>query len=353
MKTYELPLTRAYVRDWTSVEAIRELLQNNIDFGDGKLTAEVGETAITITSPGARLEPRSLLLGHTTKADDDKAIGSFGEGYKIALLVLAREGAEVNIFNDGLKWNAELRHSDTFGEEVLFVDEVESSFGAGAVEFAIFGLQPEVMVKVIENTLQLQSDLGVIHTTSHGDIMIDRPGKLYVNGLFVCDTELVYGYNMKPEHIKLERDRQTVDSWDLRWMTAKMWGELDMAAQVAEMLKEGIPDVELIQHGAPRMVREAAYQLFIKMHPGAVIASSQAELEQIMKDKLVREVKVYSSSYTNIVRSHPDYEAGAPKRVVLTPEGVLKAFLAEQRKNMNRKSIEAFNDVIKKATNWK
>ena len=358
MKTYELPLVRNYCASWTVVDAIRELIQNNLDYGQGKLTAEVGDTAITLTSHGAFLEPRTLLLGHTTKADDDSAIGSFGEGYKIALLVLARNGIEVNIFNNGLKWNAELRQSDTFGEEVLFIDEVETEFGHGQVEFCIFGLDPLDVMKVIENTLQLQDQKwdegrGVYHRTSRGDILIDRPGKLYVNGLFVSDTGLSYGYDIKPKFLKLERDRQTVSDWDLKWQTKEMFFELNKPDWVADLMRMGVPDVEYAEHGAPQLVKEAAYKLFCEMHPGAVIAKNQAEVDALIKEKMVREVKVYSGGYANLVQSHPDYVKEQPKRVHLTPEGELKAFLAEQRKNMNRKSISAMNDLIKKAQGWK
>lgn len=358
MKTYELPLVRNYCANWTVADAIRELLQNNIDYGNGTLTAEVGDTAITLTSPGAFLEPRTLLLGCTSKADDDSAIGSFGEGYKIALLVLARNGIEVNIFNNGLKWTAELRQSDTFGEEVLFIDEVETDFGHGQVEFCIFGLDPEDVKKVIENTLQLQDQKwddgrGVYHRTSRGDILIDRPGKLYVNGLFVTDTELTYGYDIKPQYLKLERDRQTVSNWDLKWQTKEMFFELNKPEWLADLMRMNVPDVEYANHGAPQLVKEAVYRQFCELHPGAVIARSQSEVDALIKEKMVREVKVYSGGYVDLVQAHPDYQKDAPKRVHLTPEGELKAFLFGHRKNMNRKSIEAMNNLIKRSKAWK
>ncbi len=63
--------------------------------------------------------------------------------------------------------------------------------------------------------LQMQDHIGAIKMTSKGDILLEKPGELYVGGLYICKTEMKYGYNIKPEFIKLERDRQTVSSYDL------------------------------------------------------------------------------------------------------------------------------------------
>src|ERR1700739_1580963 len=119
MKTYELPLTRDYVRSWTAVEAIRELTQNALDHRGGALHGGVGDNFASIISYGAKLESKTLLLGCTSKADDAHSIGSFGEGYKIALLVLAREGLDVKVWNNDVVWIPRFGLSATFGEEVL------------------------------------------------------------------------------------------------------------------------------------------------------------------------------------------------------------------------------------------
>lgn len=80
---YELPLSRDYVRHWGIPEAVREILQNAID-SDSPLEYTLYTDRITVTSKHSRLEPKTLLLGRTSKADCDDKVGSFGEGYKIA-----------------------------------------------------------------------------------------------------------------------------------------------------------------------------------------------------------------------------------------------------------------------------
>lgn len=353
-KTYELPLTRNYVRNWTVVEAVREILQNAIDYGNGKLRAELNSNShsIWIHSEGARLEPRTLLLGCTSKADDSEAIGSFGEGYKIALLVLAREGVEVTVHNREVVWNPFFRQSETFGEEVLCIDEWPLDQPSSGVSFAIPNLYPEVFDKIIENTLQLQDNFGKFHRVNEGDILLDRPGKLYVNGLFVTDTGLEYGYNIKPEFLKLERDRQTVSSFDLKWMTKTMWFGTGLFQQVSELMEKGVEDLEYGQYDSPELLKDACYKIFREKHPGAVVAKSQAELEALVKEGLI-DVRIYPESFANTVASHPEYQVGIVRSAKLSPQGELKAFAKTQKPNMNRKAKEAFNGLIDSAKNWK
>ena len=353
-KTYELPLTRAYVRNWTAVEAIREILQNALDYGRGALNCVVTEDSIQINSPGARLEPRTLLLGCTSKADDDSAIGSFGEGYKIALLVLAREGIQIEVQNCGVIWRPKFAPSEMFGEEVLSIEESpDEEWRPQGVYFVIKGLPEDVINKVRANTLQLQQDIGSFHRVLQGDILLGQPGKLYVNGLFVSDTGLEFGYNVKPQFLKLERDRQTVSSFDLKWLTKDMWFGTGLPMAVAEMLEKGIEDLEYANYNCPEIVKEACYRAFVTKHPGAVIAKSQAELDKIVEERMVKEVRIYSSAFADVVRSHDDYKEPGLKKSIITPEMHLKGFLSAQRRNMNRKSIEQFKKLIEASKSWK
>lgn len=348
MKKYELPLTRDYCRDWTPVEALREIIQNALDYCDGKLDATIDEDGISIRSLGARLEPRTLLLGCTSKADDEDSIGSFGEGYKIALLVLARENIDVEVYNCGAIWRPKFEMSKTFGEETLVIEESSeiNLFNPQAVIFTIRGLSEEDKAKVIENTLQLQPPDFNFHPVSQGQILLDKKGKLYVNGLFVSDTDMEYGYNVKPQHIKLERDRKTVDHWDLKFLAKDMWFDARVPNKVATLMEEGIPDLQYAQYSCPELVMEACYKVFRAKHPTAVIASSQAELEQKIKDGMT-EVVVYRESFASAIQNYAQYKEEIPKTAKVTPSQRLKSFFADNKDGMDRKTKEAFRELIK------
>jgi hypothetical protein len=61
---------------------------------------------------------------------------------------------------------------------------------------------------------------------SYGKILLDTryKGNIYVSGLFVCKNDRInYGYNITPEYLQLDRDRQTVSDFDLLWTTSRMW----------------------------------------------------------------------------------------------------------------------------------
>lgn len=354
MKSYELPLTRDYVRNWTAVEAIREIIQNALDYGRGTLSCDISDGFMQINSPGARLEPRTLLLGCTTKADDKTSIGSFGEGYKIALLVLAREGVDIQVRNCDAIWKPRFGVSESFGEEVLVIDEwVNDQWMPHGVSFLMRGLSDDIVAKVRANTLQLQADVGPVHRVPQGEVLLGQPGKLYVNGLFVTDTGLEYGYNVKPEFLQLERDRQTVSTFNLKWLTKDMWFAANQPDTVAALMEKGVEDLEFANYSCPEVVKEACFRAFVEKHPGAVIAKSQAELDKIVEERMVKEVKVYASSYCDVVKSHPEYKDAPLKKAIVTPQMRLKAFLALNRKDMNRKSITSFKELIETSAAWK
>jgi hypothetical protein len=363
MKTYELPLTRDYVRNWTPVEAIREIIQNALDYCHGTLHADIQvedfdpnerwDYTLRIDSPGASLEPRTLLLGCTSKADDPHSIGSFGEGYKIALLVLAREGIDVVIYHSAVTWTPSFTRSETFNEDVLTItEEKDDEWKPNGVTFIVRGLSLETIEKVRENTLQLQGDVGKFHRVDQGDILLDIPGRLYINGLFVTKTDLAYSYNVKPEYLALERDRQTVSSFDLQWLAKEMWFSVGIPTTVAAMMANGVKDLEYAHHGCPELVKEACYQAFKLKHPGAVIANSQSELEYLVKQGMT-EVVIYNDTYTKALQSYRPYASTIVKKAIVAPHVLLRKYLTDNRRNMRRKAIVAMKLLIKESESWK
>lgn len=353
-KTYELPLSKEYVRHWGMAEAVRELIQNALD-SESPFEYEFTLDKLYIISRFASLTPKTLLLGSTSKSDNKDAIGSFGEGYKIALLVLTREGYPVKIHNGERTWVPGFVHSKKFDAEMLCIDDLPAVRKREGLVFEVQGLGASDIDAIKASCLHMQDSIGAVTTTSKGMILREQPGKLYVGGLYICDTKLAFGYDIKPEHIRLERDRQTVSTFDLQWLTKEMWFETERWDEIAELLEAKAPDLEHAEYGAPEMVKEACYRHFCRKNPGKVLVKDQAELQRLV-EKGMKDVVYVSSSpvYSTMVRTSSLYrESVKPVIQPKEPAVVLDEWLAENRKHMRRSGIVAFKALVEKSAKWK
>lgn len=348
-KVYELPIAKTYVRHWGMVEAVRELIQNALD-SESPFEYEFDGDTLRITSRFATLTTSTLLLGKTSKADSPDTIGSFGEGYKIALLVLTRCGYPVTVHNGDRTWTPVFKHSRQFDAEVLCIEDQAASSKREGLTFEVRGLTPSDEAAIRDCCLYMQDNIGAFHGTSYGRILRDRPGRLYVGGLAVCETKLQFGYDIKPEHLSLERDRQTVSSFDLQFVTKEMWFQTERWDEIADMIGREVPDLEYAEYGTPELVKEACYRAFRAKHPGAVVAKNQDELNSLIKRGMTE--VVVSRGWAPIVQSARSYtrEVIIP---VTPPADILRKFLADHRKAMRGSAIEAFKDVLTKAEGWK
>lgn len=85
--TLTYPISPSYVKSWTPVRAICELIANALDEDpNARVTWHGG--VLTIADDGPGIPEEGLILGESTK--DESQIGQFGEGKKIGALILAR-----------------------------------------------------------------------------------------------------------------------------------------------------------------------------------------------------------------------------------------------------------------------
>ena len=105
-KCYELTLTPNYVSDWTFNDALRELIQNGTDQevldkeNKFQIIYNGKEKTLRLVNQKSVLKINTLLLGRSSKANNEDTVGQFGEGYKIAALVLNRLGKTFTIYNN-------------------------------------------------------------------------------------------------------------------------------------------------------------------------------------------------------------------------------------------------------------
>lgn len=229
MKNYELPISPNYVSNWGIKEAIREILQNAIDSDNcghpKQILYSADEAVLTIINKGARLPLSSLVLGCSSKDDIDGMIGKFGEGYKLALVVLLRKGLKVDILNGEEEWIPSFKLSDNFGTQVLNIEvnQLPENAECDDVVFAISGIDEDLYKELQLLFPCINDDYGDVVESDNGTILLDKKfqGKMYVEGLFIqSDNNFQYGYNFKSSVVDLDRDRKAINYYELRRLTA-------------------------------------------------------------------------------------------------------------------------------------
>lgn len=361
-KIYELSLVKDYVSHWGLAEAARELIQNALDsnspfqyeFQQADPEMGNGSWVFKLNSINSRLEPHHLLLGSTTKAQDPAAIGSFGEGFKIAMLVLTRLGCSVNVYNNERVWVPFFRHSKLFGTEVLAIREVVPAKFTPGLSFWVSGLSDEDRATIEAGCLKMQSEIGEVIEVPQGQILLDRPGELYVGSLFVTKNDMHFGYNVNPDQLSLERDRQTVSDWDLRCLTRDMWYATGQHERIAQMIFDDVPDLYYARYAAPELVAAACYKKFKDEHPGALIAESPSEMKKMIDKGLTKTVYVGSNAGA-VVKRNKSYTVDTFERTrVPTPAEFLKSWFNAEKKGMKPLTQKHFQDVVlKQAADWR
>lgn len=302
-KCYELTLTPNYVSDWTFNDAIRELIQNGTD-------QEVldKENHFSIEYDGERqvlrfknsksvLKINTLLLGKSSKAGNSDTVGQFGEGYKIAALVLNRIGKTFTVLNNKKNevWESKFKNSEKWLEKILafYISKRETEdtglcIEVGNVSWSEYNNLLDVWIGMCDFDYEKVE-------TQYGKILTDEEfaGKVFVNGLFVdCNSDLQYGYNFKPKYINLERDRKTCDTWNVEDITSKMIAEgmvnggipIEIVRKMVESNKDDVYHLEFNTYlGDVKKVQEMLVESFDKQNPQpySIPVSSQDEIKKV------------------------------------------------------------------------
>lgn len=261
---YELTISTNYVKDWTYIQAVRELFQNakdnEISNPENKMSFLYQNEVLTISNKSSVLNLDSLLLGMTSKSDDPSTIGSHGEGYKIAIMVLLREGKDITIYNKGRNeiWTTKLVKSRRFNNQLVPVVYVEKKifdkYTEDDLTVEVLGISEDEYEELVDTILDLQDDNDMIEIPDKGRILLNssQSGKIYVKGLYVCEKDyLKFGYDFDPHLIKLDRDRKLISNIDIDWETSYMlkyaYNEDQLRDEIEELLMSESDEVRFIR----------------------------------------------------------------------------------------------------------
>jgi len=227
--TIELSVNPEYVPNWGVWEALRELLQNAADADDKGYAMSISRTksgTIKIYNDGADLSRDTLLLGTSSKRGDDTQRGKFGEGYKLALLVLSRANVQVVAHTRYETWTPVIEHSERFGADVVKVKVRSANKPRDGLTFLIKGISERAWDQIQQRCLFLRKPAdGDAVEVSGGTLLTGEQykGLLFSRGLFVGQLPNDYGYGYDLPHVELDRDRKLADPWSLRWEISRVF----------------------------------------------------------------------------------------------------------------------------------
>lgn len=231
MRRYELGMSLDYCSDWGVPEAVREFFQNALDEQtanpENKMYFEYKDNKLYIGNRLSKLNAESLLLGVSSKRGNDNLIGTHGEGYKVATVVLARNGVTVTVYNNEREvWTSKVVKSRRYNADICVFDVEKKIFKQdNNLLFVLDGITEEMYQGVVDSNLHLQEDIGETKESDCGRLLMDEKykGKIFVSGLYVCTrSQFDFGYDFAPNMIRLDRDRGLIDSFDLNFATSKL-----------------------------------------------------------------------------------------------------------------------------------
>src|SRR5690606_37243994 len=178
----------------------------------------------------------------------------------------------------------------------------------------VCGITEDLKEEILHDCLYLQEDLGEVREGERGRVLLDTPGKLYVGGLLVSEIHgQKYSYDFHPKYLPLNRDRKSVDTWDLATNTSALLEEVSPPKEVAQMAKARVRDVGFYPIGTTNpMSRGEAYKLFQEEHGKDAIVVA----DYLDKKKLAREnpnlnlniVVISDTVYRQMIEQSEEYK---------------------------------------------
>lgn len=254
---FELTISTGYVPDWGIVEAMREIFQNALDNEISNPENVMGwsfeDGTIRVSNKTSKLKVESLLLGCSTKTNDKNTIGKWGEGYKIAFMVLLRNNKKIKVYNYGARevWDVKLVKSKRYNGQLIttvFVDKepVWRKIPEADLIIEVSGITDDEYKMIQQKNLHLREDsVKNFNYKDIGSILLDESerGNIYVKGLFITNLDkLVYGYDFEPSVIDLDRDRRMINAFDIQWQSSRLWIKAGQTSE--ELLNKALDLIE-------------------------------------------------------------------------------------------------------------
>jgi len=303
-------ITADYVRDWSVKDAIRELVANAID-GEvttgGKFEAkhDAKKDVLHLINRDTKVDAKALYFGGTSKFGNDRLIGQYGEGLKIAMLVLARSLVKLIIRNGDEIWQPAIE-PDKLGFDVLTLNIKKGSDTNVDFKVEVHGVNTESWHTIQDMFLALRKP-SKLESTTHGDVIRDAEyvGKVFVKGVY-CTHRPNYstGYNFRS--LDIGRDRRIPSSWDMDYQISRIWEEIAThdSAHMSDLYKtlrsDGAEGEAFRYSTVPAVAKGLVSAFYEEFGEGAYPVSSVSEASEL--DHMGRKGVVLSACLATILK---------------------------------------------------
>lgn len=372
-KTIRLTMAKTYVSDWGFWEAMRELVQNALDHKDKageRIAVQYHKPTkkLLVTSTNCKLSLSSLVLGVSDKGEDSSARGQFGEGYKLALLVLVRLGLDVKVYNQDEVWVPSFEHDEELNTELLTIKVYPKDTQSKNVVFSIGGAR-HGMASKIKNRLIVDREKSIGFKTDFGTILTEErfKGKIFVGGLYVSNPELdlQHGFDFDPEHVELGRDRGLIDSFNVQWLASKMWLSIkdDDTAGLDEAVKtiytgghgSSAGFVGSVGHRNEQIYDSVANKFYSEFPATAVPVSTEQERKTALIDYDNAVPVVVTESVKRIITGSERYKQVKTQlkpRIHLTPNEIINELLSKYKLDLGPMYKVLVEELVPVSIRW-
>ena len=371
MKEVQLTIASTYVSDWGIWEAFRELAQNAMDHADVTATPiSIGFSKrsknLILTSQNTKLDINSLVLGATAKSSDSDQRGQFGEGYKLALVVLLRLGIKVQIVNADEVWTPSFKYSEVFQTELLTIRITPIKTHNRNVTFVLKGVSKE-QANLLTSRIIRKRSATVGYRTEYGRILTEErfKGLVFVGGIYVCKPNLEgleHGYDFDPQHVTLGRDRGLMDSFNVQWLASKMWATIftpdtKVIEETAKLIQSDSPSTKHFGvSGSNKLVSaKVSEDFYEEFSSNAVPVTTEGERNRVLNDFdnavpiIVSETLKRTVKNTDLAKKN---SLQLKARLHLTPNEVITAILGKYRKELGMNFNILTQELIPVSLHW-
>ncbi len=349
-------MTKDFRKEWGVLDAIRELVQNCMDNSHCESTFEfTQDNRLIITTHNYVLPQEVFALGESQK-ENSHSRGGFGEGFKLALMVLERENLEPILYS-GTEYITASFEACGIGVDTFhlnkYVTGAEETIAAGhyyngdnCTTFIISNLSNEEIGELKYRMPILDGEPLPPIEKGKLNLLPDRPGQVFVGGLFVSkNSGFKYGYDFCPSIVKMGSDRQLADMHGLTWEAGKYWATqcTTKADLILNMLTEDYQDVAHFHYHVVKSGAELITKAFVRRF-------GHVEIKQV-GSSLGYGISVGGGLYSTMKQSGYTKVANTWEEKG-TPYKKLEEYFEQNKKHMRSKAARNFINLLEEAKKW-